>query len=713
MRVLQRMFQSSLRPSARARAGWYLERLQSMSVGEIEHRTHGRLLIEAEKHGLLQSKQGLQTAAAVEGWSRFRTESDAAFFFSADDRDQITLEHAKRFPTERSATMQSAANFLQHRLPIFGREFELGPQIAWRRDPLHGRDWPDLYWADIDIRDGRTIGGVKWVWEINRHHHLVTLAKAYFLSGEERYAEEVCLQLMNWIRMNPPRHGVNWTSSLELAIRLINWTWSLAFIRQSDALTEERFRLIQGSIDEQAGHISRHLSTYSSANNHLMGEAAGLAIAGLSFPWLADAPRWRDTGLGLLRRELDLQIYPDGVSAEQSTGYLVFQLDLNLFAWRMAELNHLAVPDIWYQRFSAACEFMRHLMDSKGNVSAIGDGDDAWVVRLDDRPDVDKYRSLLATAAAIFKNPADKSGAQAWDEKSYWLLGSAGSRQFDSLPVKAIELCTRIFGAGGYTVLRDRDRVAVFDCGPLGYLTTAAHGHADALSLMLSVDGHPLLVDPGTYAYQEGYQWRDYFRSTAAHNTVVVDGLNQSEALGTFLWGRKANVRLVRQQSTDHVDLVTAQHDGYAARGILHRRTVALVKPDLMLVVDDLLGRGRHSFEQMWHFAPGMHVEIGPEGATVFLEGVVVARMRCRYEDLHGRSANSRPELARGWISPHYGRLVSAPVVRVAGPGTAPVRLITEVLFNPGCGDEAQDDIERILDLLDDGPGNRRVPDRG
>lgn len=662
--------------------GWYLHRLRAMSLPEIWYRLRQQAIVGLEKYKVLPTV-GLVThrAKLSELWARFRDERDVHFFFRQNERDTIVQFYQERFASEQDATLRLASDLLQHKLCIFGYEFNLGSQIGWHRDPLTGREWPSVYWADIDIRDGQTVGGVKWVWELNRHHHLVTLGKAYFLSGDERYAQVVCAQLADWVQNNPPYIGINWTSPLELAIRLINWTWALAFVRRSAALTLDLFEAVLQSMAVQAGYVSRHLSAYSSANNHLIGEAAGLAVVGLCFLWLPRAECWRQTGLSILAREVERQIYPDGVPAEQAMAYLGFVLDCNLLAWRLAELNGLDVPQVWYKRLEAACNFICAVMDEGGHVPAIGDSDDAWVVRLDDRPTASNFHSILATAAAMLKRPDFKARAGRWDEKSYWLLGHLGLAAYEALPAHAPPIASQVFKAGGYCVMRAPGRVLTFDCGPLGYLSTAVHGHADALSLMVSVEGQPILVDSGTYVYQEGSAWRDFFRSTAAHNTVVVDGQDQSEMQGTFLWGRKAQASLLQWESGAEYDLAIAEHDGYARLGVIHRRTILFVKPDWCLVVDQLNGQGNHHLEQTWHLPTAACVQINTDGVELIIGDIraMIAPVDIPEAEVAVRLGEESP--MQGWVSPHYGQRRPAPVLSFSGRVDLPVRWVTALCF--------------------------------
>ncbi len=189
---------------------------------------------------------------------------------------------------------------------------------------------------------------------------------------------------------------------------------------------------ITRSIMSQADHISRHLSAYSSANNHLIGEAAGLAVVALAFPRLPMANRYRQTGLVILNREIETQIYSDGVPAEQAMHYLVFILDFYLLLWRLCERNGMSIPKSWYDRFRAASNFISITMDEGGHLPEIGDSDDAWVVRLDERADFNPFQSFLTSEAILLKQPQGGLYSARWDEKNFWLMGLAELEAFYS-----------------------------------------------------------------------------------------------------------------------------------------------------------------------------------------------------------------------------------------------------------------------------------------
>jgi len=682
---------------------WYWNRLRSMSIWELFYRLRQALIIQLERRraSVLHTQSEIAPAVIDLAYNRFRAESPV-IWFDTQSEPTCVVSVKRTYPNGVQACLERAESLLLGHYEIFGHEIS-SPKasIAWGRDPIHGRDWPKDFYADLDTRDGTKIGGVKWVWELNRHHHLLTLAKAYLLAQDERYAREVCDQILDWIDDNPPLIGVNWASPLEIAIRLINWIWAMAFLRGSKALSQVVFDKTLMSITLQAAYIDSHCSAYSSANNHLIGEAAGLAVVGLAFPDLPKAETWREKGLSILGAEIEKQIYPDGVPAEQSLSYLLFILEFNIIAWELARRNGINQDPRWYDRLDAASTFLANLMQGCDQLPAIGDADDAQVLRLDDRPGANKAQSILASAAAILGRSDLKAVSPVWDEKSHWLLGEKGRSDFQALSKVPLEPASRIFPNGGYAVLNSDRANILWDCGPLGYLSTAAHGHADALSFTLAVDGHSILVDPGTYAYQEGGVWRDYFRSTRAHNTIVVNHRDQSEILGDFLWGRRARTQIVRQFLGEDPAWVIGKHDGYQDEGLLHWRALFLWKPGALVVVDLLDGEGEVAIDQLWHLSEEVELDFKPDHIEFRSPATRIYAITGDEPQLSRKVLSGEQDPIQGWISPCYGVRKPAPVLTYSGIVQLPIQLTFTIFWGDIDLNAAQSITSRSLDKLE------------
>jgi hypothetical protein len=427
-----------------------------------------------------------------------------------------------------------------------------------------------------------------------------------------------------------------------------------------------------------AEFIRGHLSKHSSANNHLLGEYMGLLFAGLTWPCWPQAKSWRERGRSGFEREALKQNAADGVNREQALYYHHEVADMMLLCGLAAEAGGQAFGAPYWQRLERMLGFIAALRDDGGHWPMIGDADDALMLRLDPTPGFDPYASLLASGARLFGR-ADFEAAAA-DAKTEWLLGQATAPRRPATEAPSLD-----FPEGGYWVLRGGPQPVhlVADAGPLGYLSIAAHGHADALAFTLSVAGREMLVDPGTYAYHTEPKWRNYFRSTAAHNTLGVDGQDQSVIGGSFMWLQRARARLLEIRRDASGLRWSAEHDGYRRLrdGVLHRREIALDDSDgSITVTDQLLGRGTHEVTLHWHFAEGCEPQVEADGTLRVRHAEVELLLTC--------SAHAPPVLTLhrgedepplGWISRRFDRKQPIWTARFAVPLSAPARLVTQL----------------------------------
>jgi hypothetical protein len=576
-----------------ARVLWLMNRLRCMPPAELGYRVRQAGVGMLEKRGRLGAK-----GAAVKAGPR-----------KPGLHGLPVLE-----PGEAEALLADADRICAGHVTLFAeRRFDVGALPEWNRDPDTGILGPAVFHGDIDTGDRALVGDIKHVWELNRHLHLVRLAQAALVSAEPVYLRTLAAQLRGWLDQCPPLAGPNWTSALEMGIRLVNWSllWQLLGGDASALFAGAGGQRMRTdwlhSIHAHCAYIERHLSRHSSANNHLIGELAGLYLGAATWPCWNGSKRWRALAMGELEQQAQRQYSRDGVNREQAFAYHVFSAEF-LFVAGLA--GHA-----WGQPFSRAywdslrrgLRFLRSVRDAGGNVPMVGDADDGIVFRLAADGE-DRAAQLLALGDAVFKGrEGDRAGVR-------WLL--------HALPGPRPELrgaepeTAWAFPDGGYLLFgarfgEPREIKGMLDCGPLGYLGIAAHGHADALALTLSVAGEECLVDPGTYSYWQDRKWRDYFRGTSAHNTVRIDGLDQSVSGGRFMWLRKAVASIERMpQSPGDFDF-RGSHDGYLRLPdpVRHLRSVRFDAATATLVVRDELAASKpHRLEQFWHFAPGLEL---------------------------------------------------------------------------------------------------------
>ncbi len=636
---------------------WRLNRLRCMTLPEISHRALRALAMQVERAGLfLSAKVPAPDVALIPNyWIHATARVDAAPYLAAADR------------------------IAAGRLDVFAlHDADVGSPPRWNRDPKTGVEAPLSFGKLLDYRDPRLVGDIKYLWEPNRHLHIVTLAQAYALSRDTSYFHVLRQHLESWFAVCPFRMGPNWTSALEAGIRLINWSvaWQLL-----GGMGSPLFRGRQGarlrqrwleSVHQHAQFVRGHLSLHSSANNHLIGEASGLFIAALTWPHWPGAREWMTEAKVILEREASLQIAPDGVSREQSTSYQQFVLELLLFALLAGKANGQWFSVAYESRIEAMIEFLASIMDSGGNVPMIGDADDGLVVRLAEGGDPLSWRSLLATGAVLFGRGDFKVKAGVLDDKTRWLIGEQADALFDGLCTNEARLpVRRAFSEGGYYILGcdfegENEIRLIADAGPLGYQTIAAHGHADALSFTMSVGGLEFLIDPGTFAYHTEAPWRRHFRGTAAHNTLCVDGQDQSEPGGNFMWLRKAHAGCNLWVSAEEEDVFEGWQDGFMrlADPVMHRRRIALDKVARRVVIEDSLQMAAaHDIDL--HFHCSEHCVVEPvAGGFTLRRGRAVISLRLPVAagaSAHVYLGSTAP--VQGWVSRHFDQKLPAPAI--------------------------------------------------
>ncbi|MFQ6024098.1 MAG: alginate lyase family protein, partial [Acidiferrobacterales bacterium] len=452
----------------------------------------------------------------------------------------------------------------------------------------------------------------------------------------------------------------------ELGIRLINWsfTWYLIGGIDSPLFTDSKGGAFRDrwltSIYQHAHFIHGHFSRYSSANNHLIGESAGLFVAAITWPVWEDSTKWQKVATKQLVREALLQNAPDGVNREQAISYQQFVLDFLLIAALVGRINGVEFPKDYWRQIEKMLEYLASVMDMAGNVPMIGDADDGVVVRLSQESEFCPYRSLLATGAVLFKRADFKTKAGRLDDKTRWLLGSSAESEFKAIKTDAVTLpARRDFPEGGYFILgsdfeTDQEIRLIVDAGPLGYKSLAAHGHADALALTLSIGGREFLIDPGTYTYHTRQGWRDYFRGTSAHNTVLVDGQNQSVAGGNFMWLQHAEATCDVWGIGKETERFVGSHNGYTrlTDPVIHEREITLNKTiKAVEITDNLRCEHSHMIERNWHFSENTKVSVDNNGLIVAENDGIKIRLKPGKEIVKALIRRGDTSPIGGWVS--------------------------------------------------------------
>ncbi|MEL3950754.1 MULTISPECIES: heparinase II/III family protein [Streptomyces] len=638
-------------------AGWYLRRLSRMGPQEI-----GGRVSDVVRRRRWRSARPL--CPTVTG-ARFTAVLPAGTIVA------VPPDAAKRLVAE-------ADRLLAGHVEYFGvvRDDLVAPD--WWSDPKTGRRAPWGYAFDVPYRNEDAVGDIKQIWELSRHQYLTVLAAAYAVTGDERYAERVAEHLRSWWAANPPLRGVHWISGIELGIRLLSWVWIRRLLDGWPGAAD----LFEDNpvAHHQIWHHQRWLAAFpsrgSSANNHVIAEAAGQFAAACAFGWFPTSERWRDGALRSLERHLRGNTFPSGLNRELATEYHGLVLELGLAAVAEADAAGVPVPSSVRLVLLRMTDALAAVVDNRLRPPRQGDADDGHGLVVDGGG-TDRWGSLLATGEAVFGRLDWWPAVTGTDVRTPLLAallrpyGKKGSTPTVTRPARR----PGHFSDAGLTILRGPEEIwCRCDGGPHGFLSIAAHGHADALSLEVRHDGVDVLADPGTYCYHGQPAWRGYFRSTLAHNTLELDGSDQSVSGGPFLWTRHARSRVLVADTADvsagGTALWSAEHDGYQRS--VHRRRVELVAAAKELrVVDEVLGAlgPRRDVRLAFHLGPAIAVDLVGNWAvlTWTREGEVRSAVLDLPGQLNWRAHRGESDPPLGWYSPGFGR--KEPATTLVGTG--------------------------------------------
>lgn len=654
------------------RLGWYLRRLRRMGMAEIAWRATVLLRQQA--------------------WRRWRGAAWPMPPARPCWRGGILPTGAAGDAAARQALARQAEAVLAGTWPTLAASADVaGNDPAWHRDPLTGRCAPaGLFAFDVPYRDEAAVGNVKHLWELSRLHHVTLLGAAFHQDGDARHAERAVAHLRSWWRANPPLCGVHWVSGIELGLRLIGWIWTRRLLQDwpGAAAAFENDSSFQRQLHAYQSWLSAFRSRGSSANNHLIAELCGLLAASLAFPLFVESERWARDAARALEAEAARQTFPDGMNRELAGAYHVFVLELLLVAGCEADAAGAPLSEAFWQRLAAMADALAATVDARLLPSRQGDSDDGRVLVLDapDRP----------AASVVLDACAQLLGAAPWwpeirgGSVTAALLTQVGRQR--RITGGRSKTRPHLFPQAGITILRhapgDAEEIwCRFDHGLHGFLATAAHAHADALSFELRLGGQEILIDPGTYCYHGEPAWRDRFRATIAHNALELGGRSQAEPAGPFLWQAHPAATLLSAEGLEGGPRasVEAYHDAYRALGAQHRRRLTLDRAARQIEVLDVVeAPGPLPARLAFHLHPDIDCMLDGHVATLSwasANGPRQARLDLPAA-LRWTAGRGEDAPAGGWYSPRFG--LRQPTTTLLGIGRLrPGQALRSVLALP------------------------------
>jgi hypothetical protein len=424
--------------------------------------------------------------------------------------------------------------------------------------------------------------------------------------------------MRSWIAANPYLIGINWYSNIEINIRLINWFFCWDILNVPKLITEspDFAAFVEHDwlpiIYLHCQYSYRNPSRYSSANNHLISEYAGLFVA--SSVWrFKEARKWNKYSKKGLEEEIIKQHSDGGVNREEAAEYIQFITDFLLIAFLVGENTDNHFSDNYRKLLERIFDYIYQFTDREVNFPKYGDEDDGRVILLEPSHD-NNFKSLMTSASVIFLDPKYKVKSGKFDIKNQLMFGDEGRKLYNALEKKDTILNTCFYKNEGHYILRDHHReneiYVHFDAAPLGYLSIAAHGHADALSFILHINGQEVLVDPGTYTYHTDPEFRKYFVGTLAHNTIRINHQDQALLGGPTMWLKHFDIDLIHASKSNRSDRIIASHNGYKNLGVIHTRDFFFRKDTFEIIITDTIELGKRQelfIEFPLHLHPSIH----------------------------------------------------------------------------------------------------------
>ena len=522
------------------------------------------------------------------------------FFFDSNNREKYIDSINANFPEAARRAVTRADDAVEHIFDILGSgPTNLGKKINWHQDFISGKEWVPEHFSKITIVDPKDTSDVKIPWELSRLQQCTDLGRAYWLTEDETYLREFVSTVDDWESNNRVDCTVNWTCSMEVAIRAINIIWGLYFFSIKNSLSDCFIQNTLRLLYYHGLHIEQNLETIDNGanTNHLLSNYLGLFYIGILFPEFDRSRKWRQIACAGLETEITAEVMADGADYECSTSYHRLVTEIFMSAYILGKKNNFLFSETYKNRLKQMVQFSESLTPPSGQVSLVGDNDDGFIVKLShDNPS--SHAHLIELGSLLFSDFLPENIVQS--EESIWYLSSKVSTNIQLHR----KLSSIIFKKSGYAVARNRNMHLLFSASKMSEKYLGGHKHNDNLSFTLEINHIPYFIDPGTCCYTSDFDTRNKNRSVVSHNTVSIDSTEQNRFIENKLFyllnDAKAEIDLFVNMK-DMV-IISGFHKGYQRLSdtITHRRTiVAYLSSRSIKILDEFTGKDKkeHTFE--------------------------------------------------------------------------------------------------------------------
>lgn len=583
--------------------------------------------------------------------------------FVTPDYEEADIAYFKmELPDSAGKIFESADKAMDKTISLLGTGlFSLGEKILWNCDYKTQIAWPNKYYRDINYVSHSDKSDVKIPWEISRLQWMVPVAQAYLLSRDEKYASFVRDIITDWIQNNPYAHSVNWTCTMEVALRIIIFQYFFSVFKKSDSWQDENFQYaFLKSIYFHAYFTQRNLEKSDVNGNHYTADAAGLVFAGLFLKDYAGAEGFLSDGLSILNSEIILQVFEDGVDYEASIPYHRLVAELFFFPAMYLRKNNIGIESTYMKRLIEMGTFIQYYSRNDGSVPLWGDADDARTLPMGFQ-DMNEHLYLSSFIGLFFEKYQICSSKPSVYDEVFWIFGKSGVEILKKHSANQYPIQSKAFPNGGFYIMRSRSSHIFIDCGPIGLAGRGGHGHNDLLSFEAQIGGQKVITDSGAYLYTADYLERNLFRSCASHNTPIVDKQEINRFIGPkFLWNLHNDAQHIVHcwETEDNYDCFIGSHTGYTRlqNPITPVRKICLDKiNESVLIQDEFLGTGEHEYEIPFHLDPCLSVKVIGENCFS-----LQSKINDQYTYLHWRGLKWDVNLLPTRISPSYGVILDS-----------------------------------------------------